>query len=141
MSYDVGDAKGRDPSGDVEWRRYVRRGEVTAVKRMHERSWMTAGGETMIARPGDWDVVDDLGDVRSVAAGIFEATHEQVGPSRYRRCGTVMARPSLVGEVVTTLEGEVTARLGDWIVEGSRGERWPVPASKFRSAYEGPVDE
>ncbi|MFM9616772.1 hypothetical protein ACKI14_02280 [Streptomyces turgidiscabies] len=40
---------------------------------------------------------------------------------------------------VPTLEGDLAARVGDWIVKGPRGEFWPVKGSIFAETYE-PVD-
>jgi hypothetical protein len=42
---------------------------------------------------------------------------------------------------IPTLEGEMTARLGDWIVKGShKDEYWPVREDIFAETYE-PVEE
>jgi hypothetical protein len=123
-------------SSNDEWRRYRRRGEVTAEKREHGWTWQTATGEVMSAQPGDWAVTDDSGSDRSVAADVFESMHEQVAENRYRRSGTVLARQATQEEVISTLEGDVVANAGDWIVQGSQGEQWPVPDEQFRSSYE-----
>jgi hypothetical protein len=123
-------------SSDVEWRCYRRRGEVTAEKRPDGWTWQTATGDVMQAQPGDWAVKDDSGSERSVAAGVFEETHEKVADDRYRRSGTVWARRATRQEVVATLEGDVVANAGDWIIEGSQGEQWPVPDAQFQASYE-----
>ncbi|WP_157575880.1 RyR domain-containing protein [Mycobacterium sp. GA-2829] len=123
-------------SAAQQWSRYRRRGEVTAEQRAQAWTWTTSTGEVMHARAGDWLVADDTGDTRSVAADVFPATHERIGPGRYRRTGTVLARRATPGEIVTTLEGEVIARDGDWIVQGPHGERWPVPDDRFQDGYE-----
>ncbi|MGV0790207.1 RyR domain-containing protein [Mycolicibacterium sp. XJ1819] len=124
-----------------KWRRYRRRGEITAQRRDHPWEWTTPAGDVMRAQPGDWTVVDEGGNERSVAAAVFEATHEEVGPRRYRRCGTVSARRSTWREVIHTLEGDAVANAGDWIVRGPQGEMWPVADEQFRSSYEGPLDD
>ncbi len=130
-----------DPSGDSGWRSYRRRGEISAEKRDHSWTWTTRSGEVMQAQPGDWVVTNDDGDERSVSASVFESSHEQIGPRRYRRSGTVLARRAGDREVVHTLEGDVVANRGDWIVQGTGGERWPVPDEQFRGSYDGPLDE
>jgi hypothetical protein len=127
-------------STDSGWHRYGRRGEVTAHKRTHDWTWVTNTGELMHAQAGSWEVIDDNGDERSVAAEVFESTHEQVGPHRYRRSGTLQARRATRQEVIKTLEGDVVAKKGDWIVRGEHGEQWPVPDEQFRASYEGPID-
>lgn len=130
------------PRPDVSgWRRYQRRGQVTAERRDRPWTWTTPSGDVMRAAQGDWAVVDDAGHERSVAAGIFEATHRQVGRRRYERCGTVLARRTDRRELVRTLEGDVVAHEGDWIVQGGAGEQWPVADEEFRASYDGPVSE
>lgn len=37
---------------------------------------------------------------------------------------------------VPTLEGDLIARVGDWVVKGGRGEFWPVRADIFAETYE-----
>jgi hypothetical protein len=123
-------------SSEANWQRYQRRGEVTAEKRDQGWTWRTTTGEVMEARPGDWAVTDASGSERSVAAGVFESTHEQVAPGRYRRSGTVLARRVTEREIVSTLEGEGVANAGDWVVQGAQGEQWPVPDAQFRASYE-----
>lgn len=128
-------------SADSEWRPFRRRGEVTAEKRNRPWTWTTLSGEVMHAELGDWWVLDDDGHERSVAADVFEATHRRIGPRRFQRCGTVLARRVSRRQVVQTLEGDVVAHEGDWIVRGSQGEQWPVPDEQFRAGYHGPLDD
>jgi hypothetical protein len=127
-------------SADQEWRRYRRRGEVTAEKQDHAWTWTTPAGEEMHADTGDWAVIDDHGQERSVAAEVFDSTHDCVGPQRYRRSGSVLARRTMRQEVISTLEGEVVANEGDWVIQGPHGEQWPVPDGQFREGYEGPFE-
>jgi hypothetical protein len=94
----------------------------------------------MQADTGDWAVIDDQGHERSVAAEVFDSTHDRVGPQRYRRSGTVLARRAARQEVISTLEGEVLANDGDWVIKGRHGEQWPVPDGQFRESYEGPLE-
>lgn len=124
----------RSPTG---WRRYRRRGEVTAEQRQHPWTWTTPSGDVMHARRGDWAVVDANGDERSVAAEVFASTHESIGSGHYLRTGTVLARRAIPGEVIETLEGNAVAGEDDWIVQGARGEQWPVSDAQFRATYDG----
>jgi hypothetical protein len=126
-----------DSSG---WRRYRRRGVVTAIKRDHPWTWKTAAGEVMQGEGGDWAVTDDSGNERAVAAAVFDSTHQKIGPRRYRRTGTVLARKVTTQQLVSTLEGDAIANQGDWILQGEHGERWPVSDEKFQKTYEGPID-
>jgi hypothetical protein len=41
--------------------------------------------------------------------------------------------------VLRTREGRATALPGDWVVEGARGERWPVTDDQFRRSYAAPA--
>ena len=38
--------------------------------------------------------------------------------------------------VITTLEGEMTARVGDWIIKGVKGEFYPCKPDIFEKTYE-----
>ena len=59
--------------------------------------------------------------------------------NQWERAGKVLARPARPGETVHTLEGPVTALDGDFVVQGDKGEQWPVPGDEFRRRYRGPV--
>lgn len=120
---------------DTQWRTLQRRGEVTARRRDVPWDWTTAHGETLRGEAGDWEVVDETGATHSVAAGIFEATHREVGANRFERTGTVQARPAQTGELVETLEGTTTARDGQWVVRGEHGEEWLISGARLRSGY------
>ena len=52
--------------------------------------------------------------------------------------GAMVERKRTVG-IIQTLEGEMTASPGDWIVTGIMGEKYPVKGSIFRQTYE-PAD-
>ena len=130
----------RTASSESGWRSYRRVGEVGAEQRSSPWQWRTQRGEVMQAEAGDWAVTDAKGHVRSVAAAIFESTHENIAPGRFRRTGIVLARKVIAPEPVATLEGDVMAQPGDWVVKGRRGELWPVPDERFLTTYEGPTD-
>jgi hypothetical protein len=123
-----------------EWRRYRRRGVVTAVQRDRPWTWKTAAGDVMHSEGGDWAVTDDSGHERAVAAAVFDSSHQKIGPRQYRRTGVVLARKVATQEVVSTLEGDAIANQGDWILRGEQGERWPVSDEQFEKTYEGPID-
>ena len=42
-------------------------------------------------------------------------------------------------QVIHTLEGDMTAQIGDWIITGLRGEQYPCKPDIFEKSYE-PVD-
>lgn len=38
--------------------------------------------------------------------------------------------------VIVTLEGDMTAKVGDWIIRGIKGELYPIKDGIFRETYE-----
>jgi hypothetical protein len=48
--------------------------------------------------------------------------------------------PSKNQLLVQTLEGELTASVGDWIIKGVQGEHYPCKPDVFEKTYE-PVEE
>jgi hypothetical protein len=66
----------------------------------------------------------------------FRASHEPLGGVRWRRIGIYHAWQVREDLVLRTMEGRASARPGDWVVEGHRGERWPVTDEQFRRTYQ-----
>ena len=120
------------PPGAAEFRRV---GTVRAKRLSTRRPWTRRSGEELHGNPGDWRVVDDGGDERTVRDLEFRDSHAPLGGERWQRTGAYRAWQ--VGEalVLRTMEGRAVAQPGDWVVEGSRGERWPVSDSQFRRTY------
>lgn len=118
------------------WVRFRRRGEVTAVRRDEPWTWTTSDGTAMRGQAGDWEVTDDGGAARSVDAAIFDQTHEPIDGDRWRRVGEVRGRQARPGEVVHSLEGDQTARLGQWVLSGVAGEEWLVSTEHLASTYD-----
>ncbi|OBG35061.1 hypothetical protein [Mycobacterium sp. E3198] len=120
------------------WKTYERVGTVTAKR--HRRQWKctTASGEPILASAGDWEVCDD-GHSWPVRDDIFRASYRRIPGDRWERRGAVLARPARAGETVYTLDGPVIAGDDDIVVQGDRGEEWPVPSEEFRRRYRGPV--
>jgi hypothetical protein len=116
------------------WQKFSRRGTVTAEQQSAPWTWTSQSGQTMQADAEDWKVQSD-GGTWSVRDGIFQASYEHVDDNQWRRRGTVSARPAQPGETVETLEGPTTAADGDWVVRGTDGEQWPVPAQAFAERY------
>lgn len=90
----------------------------------------------MQAQPGDWAVIDDSGQERSITPESFTASYELIERNRYRRKGVFRARQAQVQETISTDEGDAVAQAGDWIVEGVHGEIWPVPKERFEATYQ-----
>jgi hypothetical protein len=116
------------------WHRFTRIGTVTAEQQSAAWTWTSRSGQTMQADAGDWEVRAD-GETWSVRDNIFQASYEIVGGNQWRRRGTVSARAAQPGETIETLEGPTTAADGDWVVRGTDGEEWPVPADEFAQRY------
>jgi hypothetical protein len=120
------------PAGAAEFRRV---GTVRARRLNARRRWTRAIGGELSGEPGDWRVLDDRGDERTVRDSAFWASHEPLGGERYRRTGTYRAWQVSDERVLRTLEGRAVARPGDWVVEARGGERWPVSNAQFRRTY------
>ncbi len=61
--------------------------------------------------------------------------------SNYREVDDMVGRPTnWEGApdtfLVQTLEGEMTARVGDWLIKGVRGELYPCKPDIFEETYE-----
>jgi hypothetical protein len=116
------------------WQHFTRVGTVNAEQRNTPWTWTSRSGQTMQADAGDWQVQAD-GATWSVRDNIFQTSYEHVEGNQWRRRGHVSARPAQLGETITTLEGPTTASDGDWVVRGTDGEEWPVPAPEFAERY------
>ena len=119
-----------------EWVPVRRRGEITAVRPGVEWTWVNDADQTMRAGAGDWRITNSDGKSWSVAPDIFAATYEHLGGDRWRRTGQAKARPAVAGESVESLEGRQTAKAGDWVIEGPKGEQWVTSAAHFAANYE-----
>ncbi len=124
------------PAGGPPGARWFERvGLVRASQLSEPLAWAIYTGEQMHGVPGDWRVVDDAGNVRTVTDPDFQSSHEALGDGRWRRVGRYRAWQVSAAVVVRTKEGRATAQPGDWVVEAPTGERWPVRDSQFRWSY------
>lgn len=122
-----------------EWRRFRRTGTVRAERLTATLQWTTEGGDVLNGRAGDWRLTDGE-RTWTVADEQFQRSYAPADDGTYVRTGVVRARPGASGELVETLEGPVRVQPGDWVVQGSSGECWPVPAVRFAQSYAA-VDE
>ena len=120
------------PPGAADFRRT---GTVRARRLQARRPWTRRSGDDLHGNAGDWRVVDDAGDERTVHDMAFRDSHEPLGGDVWQRTGTFRAWQVSETLVLRTMEGRAVARPGDWVVEGSRGERWPVSDIQFRRTY------
>ena len=121
--------------GPPEAGEFRRVGTVRARRLQSRRLWTRRSGEHLAGNPGDWRVLDDAGDERTVRDQEFQSSHEPLGGEVWRRVGTYRAWQVTADCVLRTMEGKAIARPGDWVVEGYHGERWPVADDQFRRTY------
>jgi hypothetical protein len=120
------------PPGAALFRRV---GEVRAEQLSADRAWRSPAGDTCTGSAGDWLVIDESGQERTVRNGEFHASHEPLGGGRWQRTGTVLAWQVEEATVIRTLEGNAVAEAGDRIVQGPARERWPVKHDQFTRGY------
>jgi hypothetical protein len=121
--------------GPPEAESFERHGEVHARRLTAPLRWALPSGEEMLGNAGDWRVVDSTDAMRTVTDPEFRSSHEPLGAGRWRRTGTFRAWPVREAAMIRTKEGNATARPGDWVVESSGGERWPVGEDQFQASY------
>jgi hypothetical protein len=120
------------PPGAAEFQRI---GTVQAKRLRTRRAWARRSGDELSGDVGDWRVLDDSGDERTVRDLEFRASHQPLGGEEWLRTGTFSAWQVSEPQVLRTMEGRAVAQAGDWVVEGYGGERWPVPDEQFRRTY------
>ena len=57
-------------------------------------------------------------------------------PAYIHKPTLVHAYPTTVPMTIHTCKGDMVAEVGDYIVHGDHGERWPVKPSFFKENYE-----
>jgi hypothetical protein len=127
--------------GPPEAAEFERTGIVRAKQLQAPRRWTRRSGDRLRGGPGDWCVIDDGDDERTVRDLEFRASHEPLGGGLWRRTGTFSAWRVSERLVLRTMEGQAIAQAGDWVVEGHRGARWPVTDEQFRRTYKVKHDE
>jgi hypothetical protein len=120
------------PDGAASFHRI---GEVRARRLTAGTTWRNLAGDEFTGVAGDWLIVDDDGHERTVRDSEFQASHVLVAGDRWRRTGRVLAWQVTESTSVRTLEGRATAQPGEWIIQGPRGERWPVREEHFARGY------
>jgi hypothetical protein len=71
---------------------------------------------------------------------VIDAVQIRAGEQPVELAGDVAAGRLLYAEdgcaVIVTLEGDMTARPGDWIIRGVKGELYPCKPDIFEATYE-----
>ena len=70
---------------------FERIGLVQASQLSEPLAWTTHAGEQMHGFAGDWQVIDDAGNMRTVTDPDFQSSHEPLGGGRWRRVGMYRA--------------------------------------------------
>ena len=72
-----------------------------------------------------------------VATNFFKTNKPGIAMAKYRKKPVVIEAYQTYVEVkIQTLEGEMTASPGDWIITGVKGERYPCKPDIFTATYE-----
>ena len=67
-----------------------------------------------------------------------DEVHEWMGQTSHLQCGAVMLEDGQWEVIITTLEGEMHASPGDWIIKGVQGEFYPCKPDIFEATYQKP---
>jgi len=98
-------------------------------------------GDSQRAKPGDW-LVDNGGDVYTVAADSFASTYRQISPGRWLKSAPVWAERAAQAGSVATKEGRTHYEAGDWLVSNGEdgSDSYAISADKFEALYEPDPD-
>lgn len=128
------------PPSDANWRRVRPRGDGRPV-----RAWLAESDHVVHAQGGDLEahggedmIVAHSDNQRAVVRrDIFDRTYEALGGGLYKKRDDVVLRYFTLDRpaIVETLEGAQEAAPGDWIMQGVRGELWPVPRREAEEKY------
>ena len=97
------------------------------------RKW---GGDQH-GKPGDW-LVDNAGDIYTVAADVFARTYRHISPGRFIKSTPVWARRAEHAGTVNTREGESHFTAGDYLVfnQADETDGYCMTAERFHAMYE-----
>lgn len=94
-------------------------------------------GGVQICQRGDW-VVNNGGDVYTIADESFKKTYEEIAAGRYRKTASVWASVAEKAGTVNTKEGSTDYLAGDYIVFNDQygHDAYAVSKKKFEAMYE-----
>ena len=124
---------------DAHWRSVRPRsdGEIVQAHLATQDQNIEGAYGTLHARKGE-DMIVSYGDddVAVVRRDLFERTYEPVRNGFRKRTDLDLRYFTLdQPAIVETLEGPQRAERGDWIMEGTEGELWPVKKQKAKRKY------
>ena len=97
------------------------------------RKW---GGEQH-CKGGDW-LVDNDGDVYTVAADSFARTYRRQAPGQYLKITPIWAERAATPGDIKTFEGRTQYQVGDYLVSNNEdgSDAYAIAAAKFEAMYE-----
>jgi len=122
-------------------RRYRKRPDqaITAIQLALETDGLRyhKWGAEQLGKAGDW-LVDNGGDIYTVAADVFARTYRQISPGRFVKFTPVWARQAAQPGALKTREGESHFAAGDYLVFNQPDETdgYCMPAEQFHALYE-----
>lgn len=134
------------PGTLIEPPKGVKMREVRAKDAPPKRAWLaetdcqidTEHGVLQAHGGRDYVLAHGPAEHSVIRKDIFELMYEPLGGGLYRKRTDVIFRYFTLKRrvVVQTLEGPQPAKPGDWIMQGVKGELWPVSQEKAREKYE-----
>lgn len=118
---------------------YLAAGLITATRLDRSYSWETSHGSPLAGKKGDWHARNEI-DEWTIDGDIFAQTYTHVTGDSYRKHVPVSAVQILEPFICETLEGDVLAPAGDWLIASTtQQDAWPVRALAFWDRYpDGP---
>lgn len=95
-------------------------------------------GKELLASVGDYIITSKDGERHPCKPDIFKKTYDK-GENEgeyYKKQIVIKAYKAEKEEIIHTLEGDVKANVGDYVVTGVAGEQYPIPNDKFLEIYE-----
>lgn len=115
-------------------REYIKTAKVPAQQRTAAFSERTQRGESMEGKAGDWVTINSDGSTGVIDDAVFQATYAAIsgefspeGWQLYQKTVPALAVRYwfFLPFRLATLEGPMTVRRGDWILQGPSGDQWP----------------
>lgn len=94
-------------------------------------------GSEQRCKRGDW-LVNNGGEVYTIADGIFEKTYDEVAPGQYVKSAPVWAKQASRDGKIPTESGETKYSPGDYLVSNREdgADGYAVEPTRFEAMYE-----
>jgi len=121
-------------------RKFRKKSVVVEAYKTNEELIIETPRGVLKADAGDWIITGTSGEVYPCKPDIFVETYEPVGGNKFRKKPVIVeAYQAEEPELIETLEGPVKAEVGDWVITGVQGEKYPCKPETFEQIYE-PLD-